>query len=331
MNISDIKLANIDPETRKRKQPLSLHENKLSPYLVYMVLKTDFGRPNALPDSDNIQWCYELKVPNGFVRVGDWNQYSWTLDIYANNSDAGFAESIGREFFDLIGKRANYFTKKAKSASDSSKFKIIQNPFKIYLAGAKHLLGLAESTTNNLDKEALCKGSFFLFLSSFEGLLNIIYDLYLKTVLHEESVRRGLQRANIDLKLRLAPLYCMCFIGDSIKYKNNELDRYMSIVELRNDFIHANLSPTMRTSVVKLDGYTFPLEERESNKYSIPKDVAHLDITHLHFVNSTIEEMKDAVLSSMHHKFRKDFQNAISREQIITEQVQGENLIRISL
>ena len=105
----------------------------------------------------------------------------------------------------------------------------------------------------------------------------------------------------------------------------------MAIVELRNDFIHANLSPTMKTAVIKEDGFTFPIESRDTNKFQVPTNLSHLDIEHLQFVSQTIKEMAEAIINSMNHRFKQDFRNAIKREQIIIEQVDGENLIRLSL
>ena len=270
-------------------------------------------------------------MPGAYLRVRDWNQFSWVIDVYPENEDRAKAEAIGREFIRLIEKHSTYYTKKVKNLVKEAHHHIIQNPFKIYLTSAEGLLSLAENTPDRTQKEDLCRASFFLFLSSFEGLLNIVYDLYLKPVLDEERIRKDLIRANIDLKLRLAPIYCDCFSRDTIKYQSNELDRYRAIVELRNDFIHANLSPTMKTAVIKEDSYTFPIELRETNKFKIPATLAHFDIDHLQFVSRTIKEMADAVVNSMNHRFKHDFRNAIKHEQIIIEQVDGENQIRFNL
>ena len=328
MNKTDIKLARIDRDILARQHPAFLYGVDLPPYMIYMALRETYGPPNGPPGSPKVQWCYELRAPEAYLRVRDWNRFSWVVDVYPDDQDSEHGETVGREFIKLAEKLSSYFAKKAKEAAKGSRHLIIQNPYKVYLSSAEGLLKLAEDAPNQGEKEDLCRASFFLFLSSFEGLLNVVYDLYLRPALDDTRVKNTLNRANIDMKLRLAPLYCVCFSGDIIKYKGDELDRYMAVVELRNDFIHANLSPNMKTAVVKEDGYTFPIEQRETNKYDVPKSLARLDVEHLLFVRQTIKDMADAVVSSMNHKFRRDFGSALEREQIIIEQVDGENQIR---
>jgi hypothetical protein len=314
-----------------RQRPFFLQGGDIPPYLVYTFLKELCGVPNGKPGSDRAQWCYELRVPGAYLRVRDWSQFAWIVDVYSDDGDQTKAEATGHEFIKLLDQQSGHLQRKAREVARGAQHAIIQNPFKLYSTSAEGLLELAENAPNQMEKEDLCRASFFLFLSSFEGLLNIVYDLYLKPFLNEDRIRRDLNRANIDLKLRLAPLYCACFSRDTIKYQEDELDRYLAIVELRNDFIHANLSPTMKTVVIKEDGYVFPIEQRETNKYNIPKSIAQLGIDHLRLVRQTIKDMAEAVINSMGHRFKFDFRSAIAREQIIVEQIDGENQIRPGL
>jgi hypothetical protein len=331
MNKTDVELSRIDRDILARQRPAFQYGADIPPYLIYTALRETYGPPNGEPGSSKAQWCYEIRGAGAHIRVRDWNQFSWVVDVYDDGGDGERGAAVGREFIRMVENLSARFAKRVKEVAKGSRHLIIQNPYKVYMSSAEGLLALAEAAPNQAEKEDLCRGSFFLFLSSFEGLLNVIYDLYLRPSLDDARIKSTLNRSHIDMKLRLAPLYCVCFSGDVIKYKGDELDRYMAVVDLRNDFIHANLSPTMKTAVVKEDGCTFPIEQRETNKYDIPKSLARLDVEHLRFVRQTIRDMAEAVLGSMNHKFRRDFGNALERDQIIIEQLDGENQIRRSI
>jgi hypothetical protein len=330
VNKLDMKPVTIDPTIFGRR-PIYIHRTEPTPYTVYAMLRDFYGTANGRSDSSRTQWSYELEIAGAYIRVRDWNKVSWVVEIWHDQHDDSAAERIGQEFLALVAQKMPHYEKKIKALAASARYTTLQNPFKIYFASAERLLALAQNTPNVSDREDLCRSAFFLFLSSFEGLLNLIYDLYLKPFLIDERIREGLIRANIDVKLRLAPLYCVCFSSDVIKYAGDELKRYYAIVELRNDFIHANLSPTMKTPIIQDDGFVFYAEQRATNNFNIPKNLAYIDMEHLLFVKQTIGDMTDAVINAMSHRYKHDFSDAIMREQIIIEQIDGENYIRTSL
>jgi hypothetical protein len=298
---------------------------------VYAMLKEFFGPPNSDANSKPSQWGYELKIPEAHARVRDLNRFSWVLDVYPELGLLENGKHIASQFVKFIETNSKSFEKSAKLSAKMSDFRLIQNPCKIYLDSADGLLSLAESAPDQKEREDLSRAAFFLYLSSFEGLLNVVYDLYLKPFLKDDRIRKDLIRANLDLKLRLAPVYCTCFSRDTINYQNDELQRYVAIVELRNDFIHANVSPLMTTAVVKEDGFTFFVQKRESNKFEIPKILAGLKVEHLKFVRQTISDMSDAIIGSMNHKVKHGFARAIRQEQMIVEAADGENVLRSSI
>lgn len=332
MNVKDLQPASISLAT-SRIRPVTLHRSDPTPYIVYVILRELYGPPLPAQEPGRTQWSFELETSNAHLRIRDWNKSSWLIDIYHDKSDRNEAEAIGQKVIQFLVTQgqAGKYKNAVKQLAAKARYKTIQNPFRIYFASADNLLSLAENTPNLGEREDLCRSAFFLFLSSFEGLLNIIYDLYLKTFLDNERIRATLVRANIDVKLQLAPLYCVCFSQDTLHYTHDEFTRYMQIVGLRNDFIHANMSASMKTPIIQEDDYVFFVEPALNPAESIPRSLAALDVEHLHLVKQTISDMANAVINSMNHKFKHDFSTAMEQEQIIIEQINGENYIRQQL
>ncbi len=330
MNINELQPTSINLATL-RTRPVTLHRSDPTLYIVYAMLRDLYGPPLQMTDSNRTQWCFDLETSNAQIRIRDWNKSSWVIDIYHDKHDHDAAEMLGQGVVKLLTHRGNKYMAKVKQITAKPRYTTIQNPFRIYFASAENLLSLAQNAPNVGEREDLCRSAFFLFLSSFEGLLNVIYDLYLKPFLDNERIRSTLVRANIDVKLQLAPLYCICFSQDTLQYTGDELGRYMPIVDLRNDFIHANMSSTMKMPIIQEDGYIFFVEHTATTSHNIPKSLAALDVEHLSFVKQTITDMANAVINSMNHKFKHDFSTAMEREQIIIEQINGENYIRQQL
>ena len=330
MKTNDLRPTNIDPATL-RMRPITLHRTDPTPYIVYITLRQLYGPPTATDKAERTQWYFDLETAGAQVRIRDWNKTSWLIDVYHEQPDRTSAEALGQDVVKLLTHQSGQYSAQVKQLTIKPRYTTIQNAFRIYFASAENLLSLAQNAHNVGEREDLCRSAFFLFLSSFEGLLNIIYDLYLKPFLNNDRIRSTLVRANIDVKLQLAPLYCINFSQDTLQYVNDELERYMSIVNLRNDFIHANMSSTMKTPIIEADGYIFFVNQMAHTSHNIPKNLAALDVEHIQFVKQTITDMANAVMNSMNHKFKHDFSAAMQREQIIIEQINGENYIRQQL
>lgn len=53
-------------------------------------------------------------------------------------------------------------------------------------------------------KDDIFKSAFLMLLSSFEGFLNILYELYLQPELRSDRLFERISREQVDIKLRLA-------------------------------------------------------------------------------------------------------------------------------
>jgi hypothetical protein len=146
-------------------------------------------------------------------------------------------------------------------------------------------------------------------------LLNLIYELYLKAELRDERIYERLSREQIDIKVRLAPLYCECF-SKEIDHNAEEFKRFHSIINLRNDFIHTNLTKPMKRPIIVEDNITFIIEHESRDKNGLPKSIDVLTGEDLEFIKENLDQMIDSLIESMKPRFRREFRNILEDDYI---------------
>jgi hypothetical protein len=142
----------------------------------------------------------------------------------------------------------------------------------------------------------------------------VIYELYLEPSLREDvRAREHLNRSPMDLKLRLAPLYCTCF-KIRVQTMDEVFKRWQAVINLRNDLIHANLSASMTLREHLEDGIPFLISKTPGkNRYNLPDNFSELRQEHLNFVCETIEQMVESVLSSMKVRYQQELSKVLHR------------------
>jgi hypothetical protein len=305
----------------------------LSPYLVYSILRDWFGEAFTEEDEAKIQWQYFLVTPHLRLHVYDWKLDGTSIGVYAREDEPydKFKEEA-EEFVNLLHKQIPKYAGKIKSTTQSAYGFNFQNPYAMYFASAERLLSIASEIQKDhpLRYDApsdLYKAAFFLYVASFEGLLNLIYEIYLNPALRDERIYSRLQREQVDVKVRLAPVYCSCFKVKSVDAKTEKFQRFQFVVELRNDFIHANITRPMRSSMVEKDGFVFRVDQEQIGKYGLPRNPAALDKSHLEFVRETIQNMVRIILEAMTPRYRREFSLVIEDEIIGVDIVEDEFVI----
>jgi hypothetical protein len=236
-----------------------------------------------------------------------------------DKGDEAKAEEIGNEFLALLRKYIPKSAAKIKKAEAEANQFVLQNPFTLYYNSAVDLL--EEAPEAGIDSSNYYRSAFFLFIAAFEGLLNLIYELYLKADLRDERIYERLSREQIDIKVRLAPTYCDCFTGKPFNHGSEVFKRFHSIVNLRNDFIHANFTKPMKRSIVVEDGYTFILEQNYRDKNGLPKSIDVLTEEDLQIIKENINHMIDLLAEGMKPRFRREFRKILAEDyvQVIIE------------
>lgn len=177
-------------------------------------------------------------------------------------------------------------------------------------------------TTNQLSlnfelwhkKDDLYRSAFLMFLSSFEGFFNILYELYLKAELRTDRIYDRISREQIDIKLRIAPIYCNGFNDKTINNEDSRFKDYLRLVNLRNDYVHANLIKSLERYVVEQDDFTFIIENEESSE--IPSNINKLELKHVELAQSIIDGIIELIFESMKPKTKKEFKKLIYMREI---------------
>jgi len=128
------------------------------------------------------------------------------------------SEKLGNEINALLVKIAQQRKSILKAKAKNCKHKLLENPFFIYYSTADNLLSVAETidelikihsdiSIDTFDlwekKSDLYRSAFLMLLSSFEGFLNILYELYLKTELRTDRLYERISREQVDINLGL--------------------------------------------------------------------------------------------------------------------------------
>lgn len=95
----------------------------------------------------------------------------------------------------------------------------------------------------------------------------------------------------------------------------------MRLVNLRNDYVHANLVKSSETYLIEEDGKTFWIESEDSSE--IPTNINRLSSEHVEFAKKCIDEVIELVFESMDIKSRRKFERIIFESEIEVENIDG--------
>jgi hypothetical protein len=239
-------------------------------------------------------------------------------------------------FKELIGQSADSPSGRwQKKVEQSPHFKI-ENIHKLYFEGA-HRLGVlgdpVEQRLSTVDLGAegarfgalypsdIRRSQFFLLMASFEGFLNLLYEVYLEPEIRSDTrVASSIQREHLDFKVRVAPTRCFCFKPKKLISDDGDVfKKFQYLLGLRNDFIHANISTQMKRYRVQERSHSFWVRPGKQSRYGLPTNAAELQKEHITFVFEVIEGMVELVLKAMKPTYRRDFSAALQRDEIEIE------------
>lgn len=296
----------------------------LSSLEAYVVLKDLYGDPcRECLDPTKQQWCFFLKTENAVVEVYDYCQSSWSISVYEKSKDEDRSKRIATALFTDIKNRVS---KRQNAISGIKKTHVgcfVENPFSLYYETAKSLLALAQELHDadpllSRDKvSALCRSAFFQFMSSVEGLLNLIYELYLKPELRVDRILNRVCREQVDLKILLMQVYCNCFSGQSIDSASSVYKDFQRLLNNRNDLVHANISDQKRVPVVRHDGdfYILPSGNASRESFDCVEDGAR--------VKATIDAVVGAIVDAMNPRDSYIFRQVLHLDRISVEYISG--------
>ncbi len=307
-----------------------LEKPDINPYLVYKVLKDIFGDPNANDqiDEDKMQWQWNFRYNDFNIEIYDWRLTSISIAVYHQNSDKEKSRNLAERISQLLKSQTQPKKALIKRISKTAKHKVLENPFITYYSTADNLLSVASQLNTVITaaedrsleielwdkKQDLFRSAFLMLLSSFEGFLNILYELYLKSDLRSDRLYDRISREQIDIKLRIAPIYCDGFKTKTINHEDERFKQYLKLVNLRNDFFHANLNKSLERYIIKEDNHFFIVQNEVESE--IPTNIRQLEHSHIELTKAIIDDVIELVFESMETKTRREFQRIIYDAEI---------------
>lgn len=333
ITLADENFINEYTDSGAIKRDFVLKPTSLSPYQAYKTLKEEFGPPNStMFDDMKSQWQYALQSPKAYFEIYDWKVFTWSIGVYLKKDIKNSAEGVANNFLKAIENQASKYNSEIKAKLKSPDGIVIENPFMAYRETADSIFELLnELKEPKQDKDGklefggwmkhydLCRAAFIMYLSSVEGFVNLIYELYLRKQLREKRIYNRICREQIDLKLRLAPVYCECFKEDVLAYESEAFKQFHSLANLRNDFVHANLIKPMMNPVIYEDDIEFVIKTDSTTTIGIPSNFCEFESHHVQQAKEITQNLIDYVVSSMGPRYRREFEYVMDQEYIKVE------------
>ncbi|NCS36189.1 MAG: hypothetical protein GPJ14_18870 [Microcystis aeruginosa G11-01] len=317
-----------------------LKPDKLTPYQAYRTLKDHFGSPNSQRfDGMKSQWEYSLQTDEAYFEIYDWKLFGLSIGIYLKPSSTRNAEDVANDFLSALEQQASKLNSVFKEKIKNADVVVIENPFFTYRETADsihEMLVKAKSPKPSTEGQLfdgfddyikhydLCRAAFILYLSSVEGFVNLIYELYLRRELREKRIYERISREQIDLKLRLAPVYCLCFKENILDPETKAFKDFHSLVNLRNDFVHANFTKPMMNPIICEDGFEFGINTDSATSIGIPNNFSDLQSAHVDTAKNITQELIDYVVAAMSLRYRKKFKSIMYWDYIKVESKDGQ-------
>ncbi|SDX41347.1 hypothetical protein [Hymenobacter psychrophilus] len=326
MKITDLKNSESEPNFERRldkdgnlEGDFFIAIEETSSYIVFCLLYDLFGSPKYKPlDAERIQWTFEIIFDNFIFLISDWESSTWMANCSTRQgADVSNAKKATNDLINLINKQVVKYKKDEEENLKLKKERFIENPFKLYA----EIDNIQEKNDTLSLISTLCKASFSSFMSSFEGLLNLLYEIYLNKALRESRINDRLSREQIDIKFRLAPFYCDGFKVKTLDSSNESFKNLLKLVNLRNDFIHANITESMQHAIVRKNEFSFILNKKYNG--DLPKNISQLTIQNIELVNKYIDSSISFLIENMETRTAREFNIIIRQQHIQVEEVDG--------
>jgi len=308
MKASDLKLSPY-PQIDVFEHHGLLRSLALRPIDVYCVLKRLYGPPNENADDYKSQFGYCFRATDCYVCVYDWKLTRCSIAARHDHGNRSEAQHVVEEVGALIldnWQKAQGDVRKATSVKGTT---IYESPFSTYYRAAVQLTDTADEELDISNSARI--GAFFLFLSAFEGLVNLIYEIYLRPDLREDRFIQRFAREQLDLKLRLAPLYCDCFTPGPIDANLSEFKEWHTVLNLRNDFIHANLVDGLRHKLIRFDARQFFVHAGRQSPDQLLRSAGELESDDLRRVKQCVDSMVKLIRKRLRHGYRAGFERLV--------------------
>lgn len=311
--------------------------------LIYRILKQLYDNPEILgavienygsTDSKLVgkaalDWGYIIQVAddlfaeirsihnNTRFKLRYWMRKIPRIETEKKRYGKAMAEFL-KEFIDCIDKNIHLFDENQEIKDATKSISAFANVFAEKYTSAMRIYGLAQNIDRLPKKKVLAweervevntSGSLFmssaiLFIISLETFINTIYHLMLKSEFGHESYERVTIRADLDVRIISAHLFCEGF-SKPILTPNTELwSRVLKLRKFRNDVFHGNIAQDHHYYAIQEDNILFyyngitdyrgrKSEDKASKQY--PTTMSQIN----KFVVFEIKETVDLVIAAL--------------------------------
>ena len=295
--------------------------------IVYKVMKDTFGPFNANWVGEKSTWKWVLKTEKGLLSVYDYKG-GWSIGYVGNMPRP--TEKL-KEYAvilkDAIIEEANKIHISKKQIKEGKIGGSIFNPYALFSGTSTQLLDEAKGIISEIAgyqvaKEdpfnvrglnrgvavaALFRSSFIMNYLALEGFINVIYTIFLNKRYRNDIFERKLQNEMIITKLLEIDKYCDEFRRQVINSEEELFKVFQHLTNIRNDFLHANISKGMESHLVKIGEYELLTKENPEEKYGIkshPGELTNLDVIRFQRI---VEKIVIKIINALDERIRWKF------------------------
>jgi len=294
--------------------------------IIYKVMHETFGPPNSYP-GEKSTWEWIIFTAYGLLTVYDYKG-TWSIGCAGINvrpSNELLAEASA--FLDALIEEARKVHIPKKQIKKSKVGGAILNPYALYhlttedlmnqaneiveeiksLQSEKNILKSIEGINKSRIVASLYRAAFMTTFLSLEGFINLVYTLFLKDRYRNEIYEKRLRDEMLPIKILEMGVYCHSFSHPPFKEQDELFGAIQHFINVRNLFLHANISDAMEEHLVKQGNYLLVTRGEAPEKYGIASDMRNLTNAHVIRAGKLVKKLIVKVLQAVGEEVRFPF------------------------
>lgn len=294
--------------------------------VIFKVMHETFGPPNSCP-GEKSTWQWVIFTPAGLLTVYDYKG-SWSIGythINIKPSDELLAEASA--FRDALIEKASKVHISKKQIKKSKVGGAILNPYALYhlttgalmeqakqiideiksLHKEKDIRKLIEAMNKSRIVASLYRAAFMTTFMSLEGFLNLVYTLFLKDRYRNDIYEKRLRNEMLPVKILEMDVYCHSLEHPPLREQDELFAAIQHFINVRNLFLHANISDVMEAHLVKQNKYFIVTRGGSKEKFGIASDMRNLTNAHVIRSDKLVQKLIIKVLQAMDEEVRSPF------------------------
>ena len=294
--------------------------------IIFKVMHETFGPPNSYP-GEKSTWQWVIFTPVSLLTVYD-HKGNWSIGYTCINiepSEELLAEASA--FRDALIEKARKVRISKKQIKKSKVGGAILNPYALYhlttedlmeqakqiieeiksLQKGKEIHKVIEAMNKSRIVASLYRAAFMTTFMSLEGFINLVYTLFLKDRYRNDIYEKRLRNEMLPMKILEMDVYCHSLEHPPLKDQDELFAAIQHFINVRNLFLHANISNVMEAHLVKLDKYFIVTRGESEEKYGIASDMRNLTNAHVIRASKLVQKLIVKVLQAMAEEVRYPF------------------------